>query len=87
MIDLLDAAKLAGGALLGAAAVFAYTQIVSLPAARSEGRALERAAAAAEAISRIQELEKNNAHFRSLPSRDRCLALMRDSGLPDTECD
>lgn len=87
VIGLLDAAKLAAGALLGALAVYAYAQAVSLPAARSEGSALERAAAAAEAINRIQELEKNNATFRSLTSRDRCLVLMRDSGLPDAECD
>ncbi|WP_242217948.1 hypothetical protein [Shinella zoogloeoides] len=87
MTGLLDAAKLAAGALLGALAVYAYTQAVSLPAARSEGRALERAAAAAEAISRIQELEKNNETFRSLSPRDRCLALMRDSRLPDAGCD
>lgn len=87
MIGVLNAAKLAAGALLGALAVYAYTQAVSLPAARSEGRELERAAAAAEAINRIQDLEKNNATFRSLPSRDRCLVLMRDSGLPDAGCD
>src|SRR5690606_12836614 len=36
MIGLLNAAKLAAGAFLGALAVYAYTQAVSLPAARSE---------------------------------------------------
>jgi hypothetical protein len=87
MIGLLDAAKMAGGALIGAVVVVAYTHLISLPAARSEGRALERAAAAVEAINRIQDLEKNNATFRSLPSRDRCLVLMRDSRLPDAACD
>lgn len=55
--------------------------------ARNEGREQERAAARIEAGKRIQEMEKNDAAFRSLPARERCLAFMRDSGLPTTECD
>jgi hypothetical protein len=55
--------------------------------ARNEGRELERAAARIEAAKRIQDMEKNNAQFRSLSARDRCLAFMRDSGLPASHCD
>jgi hypothetical protein len=36
-----------------------------------------------EALDRVQTLEKNNANFRNLSDRDRCLVFMRDSGLPD----
>lgn len=50
------------------------------------GRSHERVAATIEAAKRIQEMEKNNAEFRSLSARERCLAFMRDSGLPDTGC-
>ncbi|KQV28085.1 hypothetical protein ASC97_06980 [Rhizobium sp. Root1203] len=40
-----------------------------------------------EASSRISNMEKNNADFHSKSARDRCLVLMRDSGLPDSGCD
>jgi Flp pilus assembly protein TadB len=40
-----------------------------------------------EASNRISNMEKNNADFRSKSARDRCLVLMRDSGLPDSGCD
>jgi hypothetical protein len=40
-----------------------------------------------EASSRISNMEKNNADFRSKSARDRCLVLMRDSELPDSGCD
>ncbi len=83
MIGLLDALKVGAGAILGAALVFGPAYLYG----KSAGRAETIAAASAEAINRIQELEKNNASFRTLPSHDRCLVLMRDSGLPDTECD
>lgn len=40
-----------------------------------------------EALERVQTLEKNNANFRNLSDRDRCLVFMRDSGLPSSACD
>jgi hypothetical protein len=55
------------------------------------GKGLGRAEAAAEAaklaLERVQELEKNNANFKNLSDRDRCLVFMRDSGLPENNCD
>lgn len=40
-----------------------------------------------EAAKRITNMENNNAHYNKLPYRERCIALMRDSGLPANECD
>lgn len=54
---------------------------------KREGVAETEAGATARALSRIQSMEKTNASFRSLPGRDRCLLLMRDSGLSDSACD
>lgn len=76
---------LAGGVglILGAAIMF-------YPAkwnGASEERQAIQIRAAAEALDRIQSLEKNNANFRNLPARDRCLMFMRDSGLPESGCD
>lgn len=55
------------------------------------GKSLGKAEAAAEAsklaLERVQELEKNNANFKNLSDRDRCLVFMRDSGLPEDNCD
>ncbi len=51
------------------------------------GRNFERQAAIIEAGKRIQNLEKNNGAFNALPARERCLAFMRDSGLPAAFCD
>lgn len=54
---------------------------------KREGRSQTQIEAAKEALDRINELEKNNASFRSLTDRGRCLVFMRDSGLPDSACD
>ncbi len=54
---------------------------------KREGRSETQIEAAKEALDRINTLEKNNASFRKLPDRDRCLVFMRDSGLPDSACD
>jgi hypothetical protein len=50
------------------------------------GKEEARAEAAVEAVDRISNMEKNNATFRNLPARDRCLVIMRDSGLPTENC-
>lgn len=55
--------------------------------AYERGRGVERQAAIVAAGKRIIEMEKNNEAFRALPARDRCLAFMRDSGLPAGHCD
>lgn len=75
MIGLLDAAKLAGGALLGALAVYVYAQAVSLPAARSEGRALERAELDAATTKAIGEL--TNEADKARVARRLCRELGR----------
>ncbi len=51
-----DAVKVVAGVLIGAAAVIAYTHLISLPAARSEARALERASLDAATTKAIGEL-------------------------------
>lgn len=56
-------------------------------AAYKAGQEAERQAARVEAGKRIQEMEKTNEAFRKLPAADRCRAFMRDSGLPEHNCD
>lgn len=75
-MGLLDAAKLAGGALLGAAAVFAYSQLVSLPAARSEGRA--RLIAEQAVQSQKEELERkgDDAKLQRMDDYSLCIAYL-----------
>ncbi|MBB3594362.1 hypothetical protein FHX08_004766 [Rhizobium sp. BK529] len=53
---------------------------------KSLGKEEARAEAAVEAVGRISNMEKNNANFRNLPARDRCLVIMRDSRLPEDNC-
>jgi hypothetical protein len=78
-----DYLKIGIGAVLGAA-------LMAMPAflyGRHEESEAAKIGAARDALERIQNLEKNNANFRSLAPRDRCLVFMRDSGLPEQECD
>jgi len=79
----LDWIKLGAGAVIGACLAFYPAKLIG----RSEGRAAVQAEAAKEALERIDNLEKNNASFRKLSDRDRCLVFMRDSGLQDSACD
>lgn len=78
-----DVAVAAGGIAIGI--------IVASPAAYHFGKSVERAdlvvEATTEAISKIKTMEENNAAFRDLTPRHRCLVLMRDSRLPDSACD
>lgn len=80
---MLDWLKIGAGAAVGAA-------LMVVPAC-IYGQRIERQAAAVkagkEALERIEKLETNNARFKSLSPRDRCLEFMRDSGLPERECD
>jgi len=57
----------------------------------SFGQRSERASAeireSKKAIQRLNDLEKNNAAFRNLSPRHRCLEFMRDSGLSEDNCE
>ncbi|KAB1113743.1 hypothetical protein F4V89_12845 [Neorhizobium galegae] len=53
----------------------------------SDERQATQIRTAKDALNRVQNLEKNNATFRNLSDRDRCLVFMRDSGLPVSACD
>lgn len=78
-----------GWVKLGAAAVLgaALLSIVSFQIGKREGKSTAQIEAAKEAVNRIKNLEKNNASFRNMSDRHRCLVFMRDSGLPDSACD
>lgn len=52
----------------------------------SDTRAVLKMEAIKEASERIINMENSNADFRKKTPRDRCLVLMRDSGLPDSGC-
>ncbi|MBB2709641.1 hypothetical protein N2597_08160 [Rhizobium sophoriradicis] len=71
------------GLVIGAGVAYYPSKLVG---AREERQA-QQIKAAKEALDRINTLEKNNANFRNLPARDRCLVFMRDSGLPEDSCD
>lgn len=74
---------------LGAAVVLGATllSITSFQVGKREGKSAAQLEAAKEAANRINNLEKNNASFRNMSDRHRCLVFMRDSGLPDSACD
>ncbi|WCK12327.1 hypothetical protein G6L41_008595 [Agrobacterium tumefaciens] len=78
-----------GWVKLGAAAVLgaALLSIASFQVGKREGKSAAQIEAAKEAVNRINNLEKNNASFRNMSDRHRCLVFMRDSGLPDSACD
>jgi len=75
--------KLGVVAVLGAALL----SVTSFHIGKREGRSATQMEAAKEAVKRIKNLEKNNASFRNMSDRHRCLVFMRDSGLPDSACD
>ncbi|AQS61807.1 hypothetical protein AGRHK599_LOCUS1189 [Rhizobium rhizogenes] len=75
--------KIAAVTIAGAAVL----SIASFQIGKREGRSATQIEAAKEALDRINNLEKNNASFRNLTDRGRCLVFMRDSGLPDSACD
>ncbi|WP_312418595.1 hypothetical protein [Shinella sp.] len=82
-MGLLDAAKVATGVLIGAAAAIAYTHLISLPAARSEARA--RLIAEQAVQSQKEELERkgDDAKLQRMSDYDLCTAYL--GGVP--ECD
>lgn len=76
MIGLLDGLKLAAGALLGAAVLYVYSQLVMLPTARSEAR--ERLIAEQAAQSQWEELERkgDDAKLQRMSDYDLCTAYL-----------
>lgn len=72
-------------AITALVAIWGYHSIAVNNAFRN-GRNAEREAARIEAAKRITEMEKSDAEFRHLSSRERCIAFMRDSGLPEHHC-
>lgn len=79
----LDYIKFGAGFLVGASLALAPAFFYG----KSVGRDAERLEAAKNAIERIDQMGKNNANFLKLPSHERCVVFMRDSGLPVNECD
>ncbi|SDJ25191.1 hypothetical protein SAMN05428983_0827 [Agrobacterium fabrum] len=83
MFSFTDYLKLGIGAIAGAA-------LMAVPACSygvHQERESAKVEAAKEALGRITKMEENDASFRKLPSHERCLAIVRDSGLPDSTCD
>jgi len=74
-----DKLNLAAGAAAGAALVFVtyttFNALLILPAAREEGRALERAAALAKSIELIQQRSKTNVEIGKLGDDALCREL------------
>lgn len=83
MFGFTDYLKLGIGAVVGAA----LTAVPACTYGEFRERDAAKAEAAKEALNRITKMENNDASFRKLPSRERCLAIVRDSGLPDSTCD
>lgn len=52
-----------------------YSALVSVPAARDEGRALAEADARAAVISQFQERSETDANVARLPAADLCAAI------------
>lgn len=76
-------AKFAAGGLVALVLVAGSSYTLGM----REGRSQAQSDAARAALERIKQLEKNNASFRNLDDRHRCLVFMRDSGLPESSCD
>ena len=81
-MNLLDYVKIGVAAVLGAllasGPVFFYGQ--------HKGEQNAELKAKTEALERIQEMDKNNAKFRNASQYDRCVILLRDSGLSIDGC-
>lgn len=71
-----ETVKLIAGMLLGAVAVYLYTQVVTLPAARSEARS--RLIAEQAAQSQREELERkgDDAKLQRMSDYDLCVAYL-----------
>lgn len=78
--------KIAAGGMLCAFALIAGSYHLGEAMGRSSERAEIELEAAKNALNRITDMEKNNASFRDLAPRHRCIAFMRFSGLPDSAC-
>lgn len=79
--------KFAVVGLIGTSILLAGTFTLGKWEGRSQATAEIEIKAAKEALERIGKLEQNNASFRNLDPRHRCLVFMRDSGLSESNCD
>jgi hypothetical protein len=89
MFSLIPRAYLFGGIAVALLGLFVSHKLLIWSAHRDgfkAGVASEQTKARIEAAKRIVEMEKNDEAFRSLPARDKCLAIIRDSGLPEHHC-
>ena len=75
------------GAALGGLLVFLAATAWWLPAARSEGRELERSAQLARSMEIIKERSRTNAAVNSLSDADLCHELGGVWVLADKRCD
>jgi hypothetical protein len=76
---ILDRLQMIAGAIAGGLAVLLLSQLYlhsyAIPAARNEGREMERAFALKKSIELIQKRSKTNAEVRDLSAGGLCVAL------------
>lgn len=75
MIGILDAIKMAAAAVAAIALCSIVNSVWMLPAARDEGREMERADALKKSIELLQRRSKTNAEIRSLSPGVLCTEL------------
>lgn len=63
------------GAFVATLACLTYATLISVPAARQEGRALAEADARAAVISQLQERSQTDADVARMPAADLCAAI------------
>jgi len=83
-------ATTAGRAVLGAlagAALITGVVVYARHDAYQQAVADTKVAAAKDALIRVSTMEHNNVAFKNMSLLQRCLAYMRDSGLPASACD
>lgn len=75
MIGILDAIKMAAAAVAAIALFSIVNSVWLLPAARDEGREMERAAALKKSMELIEQRSRTNAEIRDLDAPGLCSAL------------
>lgn len=83
MIGLLSGLKIGAGAVLGAIAVYAYTQAISIPVAQSEARGRLIAEQAVEAQKQELERKGDDAKIQRMSDYDLCRSYL--GGVPECE--
>lgn len=75
MIGILDAIKMAAAAVAAIALFSIVNTLWLLPAARDEGREMERTAALKKSMELIEQRSRTNAEIRDLDTAGLCAAL------------